>query len=320
MIETDTRPLQILVADDDPVSRSRVIHQIGRLGHQAMECEDGLNTWSSVHSSSPPDMIIMDWNMPGMTGVEVCRRIRQKKSLQYTYIIMLTARCGHENIVEGMESGADDFISKPFMLEEFKVRLRAGERIIRLNRQMRRAHSCLELLASRDPLTGLWNRAYVLNFLEKELARSVRNGTNLFVALMDVDHFKRINDTLGHPAGDVVLKEMADRLQAALREQDYVGRFGGEEFLLILTETGSSLLEQVACRYVELISSKPYKVERKELFLSASFGWFRLEPGKDFSVKDIIRKADGALYKAKSNGRNRYEIAENDEHIKDLRA
>lgn len=317
MIEADTRPLQILVADDDSISRDRVIHQISRLGHQVTECEDGLNTWCCVHSSSPPDMIIMDWNMPGMTGVEVCRRIRQKKSLQYTYIIMLTARSGYENIIKGMESGADDFISKPFRLEEFKVRLRAGERIIRLNRQMRRAHGCLELLASRDPLTGLWNRAYILNFLEKELARSLRNRTSLFVSIMDVDHFKRINDTLGHPSGDLVLKEMAERLQGALREQDYVGRFGGEEFLLILTETGSSSLEQVARRYVELISSKPYKVDDKNLRLSASFGWFRMDTGIEFNVKDIICKADRALYKAKSNGRNRFEIAENDELLLD---
>lgn len=317
MIEADTRPLKILVADDDPVSRKRVMHQVGKLGHIVKECEDGLNTWSCVHSVEPPDMIILDWNMPGMTGVEVCQKIRRQKSLQYTYIIMLTARKDPQDIVEGMESGADDFISKPFVLEEFKVRLRAGERIIRLNRQMHRANGCLELLASRDPLTGLWNRAYILNFLEKELSRSLRNGSSLFIAIMDVDHFKRINDGYGHPAGDVVLKEMGGRLSGSIREQDYVGRFGGEEFLLILTDAGNSSLQSLGERYVNLISSAPYHFEGVTHSLSASFGWYQTCPGDNSTVKEIIRKADLALYKAKANGRNRYEIADTDTLILD---
>src|SRR5262245_24684564 len=172
--------------------------------------------------------------MPEMDGVEVCGKVRERTNSPYVYILLLSAKSQREDLVKGMESGADDYITKPFDANELKVRLRAGRRILDLQTQLMNAQEALRDQASRDPLTGIWNRTAIFDAVHRELVRADREGTQLAVVMMDIDHFKQLNDTHGHQAGDAVLREFTRRIAASLRPYDSVGRYGGEEFLVAL--------------------------------------------------------------------------------------
>jgi diguanylate cyclase (GGDEF)-like protein len=199
-------------------------------------------------------LAILDWMMPGLDGVEVCRKVRQAGGAPYVYLIMLTGRAERRDVVQGMGAGADDYLSKPFDEQELRVRLRAGRRIVDLQEALR-------TLATRDALTGTWNRRAILEILRRELARGAREGTPVGVVLADLDHFKRVNDTLGHLTGDAVLSEAARRIGAALRPYDALGRYGGEEFLIVLPgcdpEGASQVAERVRGRVAEAPVTTP---------------------------------------------------------------
>src|SRR5579883_3074258 len=232
--------MRVLIADDSIVSRHLLDATLRKWGYEVVVACDGVEAWEILQSPDAPKLVILDWVMPGLTGPEVCRRVRERakspetKSESYTYILLLTSKSLKEDLIEGMESGADDYVTKPFDQHELKARLRAGTRIIDLEQQLVTAREELREQATRDFLTRIWNRSSILDILQRELARGGREHRPVGVILADLDHFKAVNDTYGHFAGDAVLLEFARRVQASMRQYDSIGRYGGEEFLIVL--------------------------------------------------------------------------------------
>lgn len=248
-------------------------------------------------------MAILDWVMPGMTGPDVCRRVRDTHREPYTYILLLTSKNTKTETVEGLEAGADDYIVKPFDQHELQVRLRAGKRIIDLQLSLMSAREELRERANKDLLTMLPNRSAIATLLEQEISRCHRDRRSVGVILLDIDHFKKINDTYGHFAGDAVLRETAHCLRHNMRPYDQVGRYGGEEFLVVLPNCELEQAANQAERMRQRLCSNPLMVEGSELRVSASFG----VTISDFDERDpdiFVRVADLALYKAKNSGRN----------------
>ena len=247
--------------------------------------------------------------MPGMDGTEVCRRVRKFKREAYSYIILLTAKTQREDIIAGLESGADDYITKPFDRQELKVRLRAGRRILELQQALIIARDQMKDRATRDPLTGLWNRTEIFGLLENEIERSKREQKDVAVVMMDLDQFKSVNDTHGHLAGDAVLRIVSERLCASVREYDSVGRYGGEEFLILAPGCDSLQVADLAERLRTALSSESMDTAEGMLDVSASFGVASMRATADEDAESIVAKADAALLRAKEAGRNRVEVA-----------
>ena len=219
--------MRILIADDDEVSRCKLEALLSKWGYEVISVEDGTSAWEALQQENAPRLTILDWMMPGMDGSEICRQLRQSRKGAYVYVLLLTSKVGKEDIVAGMEAGADDYLGKPFDAQELKVRLRAGKRIVDLEEALR-------VQATHDALTGAWNHGAIIDMLEQELARAEREGISTGAVLVDLDHFKRVNDTYGHLTGDAVLREAAQRMTRELRRSDVLGRYGGEEFLVVL--------------------------------------------------------------------------------------
>ena len=300
--------MKILIADDSIVSRHLLEATLRKWGYDVMVACDGAEALDLLQREDAPSLIILDWMMPGMTGVEVCRRIRQRDSEPYTYILLLTSKSQKEDLIEGMEAGADDYITKPFDQNELQVRLRAGIRLVDLQTQLLKAREDLREQATRDSLTRLWNRNSILTELGRELARSGRESRPLGVVIVDLDHFKHINDTYGHLAGDAVLREAARRMQSSIRQYDSIGRYGGEEFLILFPGCGEADCFAQADRLRKLLGQTEMKVNDTTLRVTASFGVTTVLPGENWTEEELIRIADEALYVAKKSGRNRVEI------------
>jgi two-component system, cell cycle response regulator len=300
--------VKILIADDSIVSRHLLEATLRKWGYDVMVACDGAEALDLLQREDSPSLIILDWMMPGMTGVEVCRRIRQRDSEPYTYILLLTSKSQKEDLIEGMEAGADDYITKPFDQNELQVRLRAGIRLVDLQTQLLKAREDLREQATRDSLTRLWNRSSILTELGRELARSVRESRPLGVVIVDLDHFKHINDTYGHLAGDAVLREAARRMQSSIRQYDSIGRYGGEEFLILFPGCGEADCFAQADRLRKLLGQTEMKVNDTAIRVTASFGVTTVMPGENWTEEELIRIADEALYVAKKSGRNRVEV------------
>jgi diguanylate cyclase (GGDEF)-like protein len=251
-----------------------------------------------------PRLALLDWVLPGIDGVELCRRVRHRPETEaYTYTILLTAKSQKEEMLEAMDAGADDFLAKPFDPPELKARLLVGKRIVELQHKLVSANGALHYAASHDFLTGLSNRAAIIAFLQREVARSLRERGSLGVILVDVDHFKKVNDELGHETGDNVLQEIAKRFSAGLREYDGVGRYGGEEFLLVMPGCDLATTIRRANVIRESISSTPIRTPLKTTTVTVSMGVAVAEPTSN--SESLLRLADLALYQAKRHGRNR---------------
>jgi diguanylate cyclase (GGDEF)-like protein len=300
--------VKILIADDSIVSRHLLEATLRKWGYDVMVACDGAEALELLQREDAPALIILDWMMPGMTGVEVCRRIRERDNEPYTYILLLTSKSQKEDLIEGMEAGADDYITKPFDQNELQVRLRAGTRLVDLQTQLLKAREDLREQATRDSLTRLWNRNSILGELGRELARSERDARPLGVVMVDLDHFKQINDTYGHLAGDAVLREAARRMQAGIRQYDSLGRYGGEEFLILFPGCSETESYALADRLRKQLSQTEMSVNDSPLRITASFGVTTALPGERWTEEALIRKADEALYIAKKSGRNRVEI------------
>lgn len=299
--------MKVLIADDSIVSRHLLEATLRKWGYEVIAACDGAEALEQLQREAPA-LLILDWMMPGMTGVEVCRRVRERASEPYTYILLLTSKSQKEDLIEGMEAGADDYITKPFDQNELQVRLRAGTRLMDLQAELLKTREELREQATHDSLTRLWNRGSILNELSRELSRAQRDRRPLGVVIVDLDHFKRINDTHGHLAGDTVLREAARLMQSGIRQYDSIGRYGGEEFLILFPGCYEGDCYAQADRLRKQMAQAEMSSNGTPLRITASFGITTALPGDSWTPEALIRKADEALYVAKNSGRNRVEI------------
>lgn len=314
--EGETSVLQrVLIADDSGISRRLLESPLKKWGYEVTVAYDGTQAWEYLEGENAPALAILDWMMPGMTGPEVCSRVRQLGREPYTYILLLTSKSEKEDLIAGMSAGADDYIVKPFDQQELQVRLEAGKRILRLHEQLLDAKKKLIQQATHDDLTGLFNRRRIIEFLRTELNRANREDRPVGIVLADIDKFKSVNDTYGHHVGDAVLRETAHRMQSSIRGYDAVGRYGGEEFLLVLPGCDMSctalqaerLREALASSAIDLGESSVLETENPltSLPVTASFGATTYYPGTSSTVETLVKLADEGLYEAKRSGRNR---------------
>jgi diguanylate cyclase (GGDEF)-like protein len=300
--------VKVLIAEDEPVLRHALEAMLTGWGYEVVVTRDGAEACRFLHDGSCA-MAVLDWMMPGMNGLEVCREVRRSGIQPYVYLLLLTARDRRQDIVAGLEAGADDYLVKPFDAHELKARLLAGRRIIDLQTELIAARESLRYRALHDALTGLWNHGAICELLARELARSQREGRPVGVALADIDHFKRVNDAHGHLAGDAILRAVSRRLVEALRPYDAVGRYGGEEFLIVLPGCDVDLAGPLGERLRCAVASKPMEVDGTFLTVSISLGMTASVPGMAADASTLIRTADAALYRGKEGGRNCVAIA-----------
>jgi two-component system, cell cycle response regulator len=297
--------MNILIADDSIVSRHLLDATVRKWGYDVVVVSDGIEAWNQLQREDSPSLAILDWVMPGLTGPEVCHLVRKLNRERYTYLMLLTSKSLKEDLIEGMEAGADDYITKPFDQHELKVRLRAGTRIIELQAELLAAREALREQATKDFLTCVWNRSSILEILDRELARSERENRPLGLVMADLDKFKTINDTLGHCAGDAVLKEAVRRMQSIIRSYDAIGRYGGEEFLIVLPGCDEACTFGQAERLRRQLRGEELRIGDVQYRLTASFGATSVMPGSRIPGDLMIRTADEAMYRAKREGRDR---------------
>src|SRR5690242_13517970 len=237
--------MRILIADDELISRKLLQKTLERAGYEVIAVANGREAADQLCPASGPRLALLDWVMPGLDGPSVCREVRKRKEQTYVYMVLLTSKESKEDVVAGLESGADDYLTKPFDPEELKARLRTGLRILDLEDRLVEAREEMRFQATHDALTSLLNRGVIMDLLGRELARSRRENLSTAILMCDLDHFKSVNDTYGHVAGDEVLKETAKRLLGSVRSYDFVGRYGGEELLIVLKIGRASCRERV---------------------------------------------------------------------------
>ena len=301
--------MRILVADDDPVSCRLLDGLLHKWGYQVIVAHNGTEAWEMLQADQAPRIALLDWMMPGLDGLEICRRVRARSSQPYVYVMLLTANDKVGNLVEGLESGADDYLTKPFHPQELRARLRVGLRMLDLESGLVEARENLRFKASHDALTSIWNRGAIIELLERELSRSRRDGSSVGILLADIDHFKRINDTRGHLVGDEVLRAVTGRLKGEVRSYDAVGRYGGEEFLILLPGCDNSKLTAKAGQLVKMVERSSIETSTGSVPVTISIGGIASGDCPHAEVNNLLRAADTALYRAKMGGRNRSEMA-----------
>jgi diguanylate cyclase (GGDEF)-like protein len=301
--------MKILVAEDDSISRRMLEAFMVKWGYEVIVATEGEEAWGLLQGNDAPRLAILDWMMPGKDGIEICRSIRQRKGRPYVYILLLTARGQKQDIVEGLEAGADDYVTKPFDPYELRARVRAGRRIVELQEQLLAAREALRDQAIRDPLTDLWNHGTILSILRKEVARASRTQGPFAIAMGDLDRFKAINDTYGHPAGDAVLREASRRLRGAMRTHDALGRYGGDEFLAVVPGCDPADAVRFAESFRARIDRKAMETPEGLIPVTLSLGVVAFENLNAVKSETLIRVADAALYRSKIAGRNRVTLA-----------
>lgn len=311
---TDNRKIRnrVLIADDDPLSRRMLDAFLTKSGYRVVTAVDGVDALKILTAEDSPPLAILDWMMPGLEGPQVCERVRAHLNRPYVYILLLTARNEKQDLLKGFQSGADDYLTKPFDAHELRARLHVGQRILDLQDSLIAAREEMRFHATHDLLTGIDNRSVVIDAMNRESARQVREGGSFGVVLLDLDHFKSINDTLGHLAGDAVLKQAARRMTQAVRPYDTVGRYGGEEFLVIAPSSDGEGTLALAERIREAIQSTPVTTEAGDVRVTASCGVAASTERNPLDAITLLRLADEALYRAKERGRNRTEPAAHD--------
>lgn len=298
--------MRILAVDDDPMTLAPLEQRLLGESHEVRTFGDGEAAWAALEEGYEADVLILDWMLPGMDGLELLRRIRGREEQPYVYIIMLTGRRSPADLVEGFEAGADDYLRKPVDWDELDARLRAGERIVNLQRALIEAREELRTQAMQDALTGILNHGAIMDALEREVNRADREGSPLSVVLADLDKFKRVNDNYGHLAGDHVLVEMARRMRGCLRSYDAIGRYGGEEFLLVLPNSGPQVAKDLAERIRAVVVNTPFELgngsDAGSVRMSLSLGVVTLAEPRALPAQELIRVADRALYDVKDQG------------------
>lgn len=300
--------VKILIADDELVSRHLMKAALRDMGYDVVVVDNGQDAWE-VLQEGEARIALIDWVMPGLDGIEICRRVREAGMLGYVYVIVVTGRDQTEDVVAALDAGADDCVTKPFRPEELSARVRTGIRIVMLERALRETQDELRLIATRDELTKVWNRPAILRLLEGEVNRSRREYKPFAIALVDIDHFKQVNDRLGHLAGDVVLAEVASRLTSACRSYDRVGRYGGEEMVVLMPGCESDAAFDVSERLRCAVSACDILTPEGAASVTVSVGAASNQDRLNVSSTVMVRAADRALYESKGNGRNRVTIA-----------
>jgi two-component system, cell cycle response regulator len=295
--------MRILIAEDDITSLTVLAGVLKKSGHEVVETVNGAEAWGALQKPDAPLLVILDWMMPEMEGLEVVRRVRAMQSHQSPYIIMLTTKSEKGDIIAGLEAGANDYLSKPFDSGELRARVAVGCRIIEMQGELLRTRNALAYEATHDPLTGILNRRAIEATFSRELSRARRNNECLAVAICDIDYFKKINDTYGHAVGDEVLCGFVRILESGMRDYDYLGRFGGEEFLLLSSgvkaEDAVNLFERLRVAVADTL----IPTSAGNLSVTISIG-IRIAREKE-TMGGVLLAADSAMYQAKSEGRNR---------------
>ena len=299
---------KILIIDDSPVSRKLVELPLAQKGYNLTFATNGRSALD-LFEKHRPDVVITDWMMPDLTGKEICQRIRSSSRNSYTYTIVLTGNTDKDDLIEALASGADDYLTKPFHRGELLARVGVGARLVALHRQIEAKSKQMEELALTDTLTGLPNRRAIENWAATQRSNAARHGYSFWVVLADLDHFKQVNDTFGHDAGDAVLKEFSKTLKSSLRRGDLCGRLGGEEFLMVLTHADKANAMAVIERIRTQVAMRPISFGACTIGVTASFGLAGFEGSERPSTFNKLREmADAALYSAKRRGRNRVEL------------
>jgi two-component system cell cycle response regulator len=315
MVNEGTSKKKILIAEDDPVSCHLLNNLLIKWNYDVTIVIDGIQALRILESEGAPRLAVLDWMMPGMEGVQVCQRIRERTGRPYIYVLLLTGRSEKQDILQGLELGADDYLTKPFDAQELRARLHVGQRILNLQDSLLSAQEELQFRATHDTLTGTANRGAALDAISREHARYVREKVSFGIIMVDLDHFKNINDTYGHRCGDAVLKEAARRMSACVRLYDTVCRYGGEEFLIVVVSANDSITLALAERIRVAIESQPFATDSGEVHLTASFGVAVSSDEGQMNADALLQLADEALYLAKHKGRNRSELAVSPEFI-----
>jgi two-component system cell cycle response regulator len=303
--------MRILVADDDPVSRRMMARTLEKIGYQVATVENGRQAACELSKVDGPRLALIDWMMPELDGPGVCREVRSSPSDSYVYLVLLTSRQSTEDVVMGLEAGADDYLTKPCHPSELKARLHTGCRILELEDKLVVAREEMRFKATHDALTSLWDRGGIFAILDGELSRSSREQTPVSVMMCDIDHFKEINDVHGHLVGDEVLRQLSQRFRELVRPYDGVGRYGGEEFLIVLGGCTAEGLRRRAEELREGICRTPFSTKNGPIRISISIGAINVEDWvKSTPVEQLLREADAALYRAKAAGRNRVAYAD----------
>src|SRR5260370_23286551 len=305
-----TQEFKIVVADDSPVYRRPVEEALAREQYGVCFAKNVREAGDLLveHGAA---LVITDWEMPDITGIELCGQIRSEQQGPYIYIILLTSNSDKDQIIRGLASGADDYLTKPFHSGELLARVAVGRRIVDLHRELQAKNRLLEELALTDSLTGLPNRRAVEDWATRQLSGAARHGFPFWVVMADLDAFKNVNDTYGHEAGDVVLKRFADLLRANTRASNMCGRIGGEEFVVVITHVEKQNIQIVIDRIRHQLEAETFTFDGRTFGITVSFGISGLQGGTMPNFTELIREADAALYAAKRAGRNRMEFAAN---------
>jgi two-component system cell cycle response regulator len=292
--------MRVLVAEDSVIYRKLIESALAN-HYELVFVNDGESAWDVVQQPDPPKLLLFDWVLPELDGIELCRKIRDRLWDHYPYIVLLTARSGEADLLMAMDAGVDEFIKKPFSAPELLARLKVGSRIVELHQQ-------LTASATYDSLTHVRNRAAVLSSMQFELERCRREKKPLGLIFADIDKFKTINDTAGHLAGDEVIQAVAMRITEGVRSYDIVGRYGGDEFLVCLPGASCEIVNARAEEIRGRISSLPMKTKSGDLAVTVSIGATVAEAKDTTSLEDLLHRADEALYRAKGKGRNMVEL------------
>ncbi len=298
--------MKILIAEDDLISRRLLKKTLDDLGYEVLSAEDGNKAWDIIQKENVK-LVIVDWMMPGLDGIELCRKIRASQTSGYIYFILLSSKENNEDIVAGLDAGADDYVIKPFERAELKVRIRAGERIIHLEKELTDKNKVLEELVCTDPLTGIYNRRSFYRAIEQANDRALRYEQVYAMVMCDIDYFKSYNDMYGHLMGDEALKKVAGSIKDSCRNSDEVFRFGGEEIVVLLPEQdceSSVIAAEKIRKGVESLCIEHKGRDKDVLTISCGVAAFDKREG-DSKWETVLNRADKGLYKAKSSGRNK---------------